>query len=587
MRDTASFLSLFLIRLRGSAFSTLLCLALLLFSGCASAADKPGKKSAASNKDLARQIDPSAWELTPKAEHLYYYLVLASALADDAREEIAIALQALLKLDPSLEVYQDSATIMFSQGEFSLAQEVSLEGLGKFPGDSLLTLILAVAYSELRQIPDAIDLLEKYIADNPEDKDILQELIRLYINNGQEKKAETLLPRLSGTYISAEAELFRAEILGTAGRNAEARAILNELLNQNPDYFEAWLELAYLYEREKNPEEAIKAYHKLTQIMPDNTELHFRLATLYLEQKKPAEAMQALNAAPFSPRMGIQASLRFAKAGFHKEAELVLTKAAEAGGDPDQLALIASMLRQESGATPLEALAPLERITPASPFHASALQQKSRIYFDAGEYAKAYTAAKDGRKQYPGQKEFWSLEVYALIKRNKIENAESLLRKSLKQHPDDEELLFALGSVQHEAGKKDAAMNTMEYILTIDPNNYQALNYVGYTLADANKDLDRALALITAAHKQRPDADYIVDSLAWAQYRLGYFDLAWENITRCIKLGGDDAVIWEHYGDIALALGKNNEAIKGYTEAIARKPDNIESLREKLAALKK
>ena len=557
-------------------FSTLLCLALLLFSACAFAA--PGK-------DLARQMDPSGWNLSPRAEHLYYYLILTSALADDNAEEITIALAALLRLDPSLAVYQDSATILFSRGEFAETRATALEGLGKFPEDNLLTLILSAAYSEMDQTAEAIALLEKHSANNSTDKDAIQELIRLYINSDQLEKAAALLSRLPGTDLSVEAELFRAGVLGTVGRNAEAHAILRGLLKKEPDNFEIWLELAYLYEREEKPIDAIKAYRKIAEILPESPELHFRLATLYIEQKKPAEAMQALGATALSPQMSIQASMRFAEAGFHKEAEQALAQAGEAGGDPEQLALITSMLRQESGAPSPEALAPLDRIAPASPFHAAALQQRARIHFDAKEYEKAHAAARDGRKQYPDQKEFWGMEAYALLKQDKFTEAIALLRKSLKQYPDNPELLFALGSVLHEADKKDEAMQIMERILILDPNHYQAQNYVGYTLADDNRDLDRALALISAAHEQRPDADYIVDSLAWVQYRLGYFDLAWENITRCIKLGGDDAIIWEHYGDIALALGKKDEAIKGYTEAIARKPNNIEALREKLAPL--
>jgi len=602
MQSTVSLRSLFPLRSRGAVFAALLCLALLLFSACASAANLAGgqsggkaeRKAATQDNgpvselahDLARQIDPSSWKLSPQAEFLYYYLVLASALTDNNREVIAIALEALLRLDPSLEVYQDSVTIMLSRGEFADARKTALAGLDKFPDDSLLTLFLSATYSETRQTTKAIELLEKHIAANVADKKIIQVLIRLYINSGQKEKASALFSLLPETDMSVEAELFRAGVLSTVGRNAEARGILNELLADNPDNIELWLELAYLYERENKLEEATKAYRKAAEILPKNTELHFRLAVLYIEQKKPAEAMQALNAALFSPQWGMQAALHFAEAGFHKEAEEILHRAGETGADPDKLALFTSMLRQESGASPLEGLAPLDCITPASPFHASALQQKAHIYFNAGEYVKAHTAARDGRKRYPEQKEFWGLEAYALIKQEKLGEAEAVMRKSLKQHPDDADLLFGLGSVLHEAGKKDDAMKIMEHILTISPNNYQALNYVGYTLADAGKDLDRALALITAAHEQRPDADYIVDSLAWVQYRLGLFDLAWENITRCIALGGDDPIIWDHYGDIALALGKKDEAIRGWSEAIARNPDNVEAIRKKLDALK-
>ena len=564
-----------------------LCLGLILFGACARAADKTDNMPGPSARELARQIDPSAWKLSPEALHLYYYLVLTEAISEDSREEIAIALEALLKLDPSLEVYQDSASIMLSRGEFTKAQTTALAGLKKFPSDNLLTLILSATYSETGKTPEAIKLLEKHITDNAEDKEAMQELVRLYINSGQEEKAGTLFSRLPKTDMSPEAELFRAGVLTTVGRTDEARTILRDLLKKDPGNADVWLELGFLHEREKETDEALEAYRKAAGLMPDNAELQLRLASLYLDQKKPDKAMRALNAAPFTPQLGIQAALRFADAGYHKEAETLLEKAGQAGGDPDQLALILSMLLQENAKNPLDGLAPLERIKPSSELYPAVLQQKARLYMAAGDYAKAYGVALDGRKRYPEHKELWGLEAYALIRQKKIGEAETLLEQSLKQYPDDEELLFSLGSVQDESGKKAQAMRTMERILTLSPDNYQALNYVGYTLADENRDLQRALSLITAAHEQRPDADYIVDSLAWVQFRLGRFAEAWESIARCIKLGGDDAAIWEHYGDIALALGKKKEALKGYTESILRKPENIDDVRKKLAALKK
>lgn len=574
-----------------------LLLGLVVLATCAFAAGRAGEKATAPDRtrerasaaggEPAKQIDPSAWRLSPEAEHLYYYLVLAGGIADNSREEISIALRALLRLDPSLEVYQDSATIMLSRGDFDGTRTLALEGLDKFPGDNLLTLLLSAAYSETGQTAGAIALLEKHIANNAADEEAVQELIRLYINSGQAEKAGILFSRLPETDMSAEAERFRAGVLATTGRVAEARAILRELLANQPDNFEAWMELADLHARDKKPEEAIEAYRKAAGLMPDNPDLQFRLASLYIEQKRPAEALQYLNAAPLLPHTGMQVVLRLADAGYYKEAEEVLKRADGAGGDPEQRALILSMLRQENAGNPLEGLAPLKSIKPSSPMYPIALQQKARIYIAVGDYAKAHAVAFDGRRRYPEHKELWGLEAYALVKRNKSGEAEALLAESLRQYPDDEELLFFLGSVQDEIGKKDAAMQTMEHILTLRPDNYQALNYVGYTLAEENRDLDRALALVTAALQQCPDADYIVDSLAWVQYRLGRFDDAWESITRCISLGGNEAAMWEHYGDIALALGKTSEANKGYTEAIARRPDNIVEVRKKLAALKK
>ena len=285
--------------------------------------------------------------------------------------------------------------------------------------------------------------------------------------------------------------------------------------------------------------------------------------------------------------MLVQAALRLADGQYFTEAETVLGQAAKNGANPDEVSLFLSVIKQESAKDPLVGLEPLESIPPSSPLYPAALQQKARIYLQAKQYDKAHAVAVDARKRFPDNKELWGLEAYALVKLNKSAEAEKTLKKALERYPGDEELLFTLGSVQDEAGKKDEAMKTMEGIIAVNPKHFQALNYVGYTLAEKNTDLKRSLSLITAALEQNPDADYIVDSLAWVNYRLGNMEEAWKAITRCISLGGDDPTIWEHYGDIARAMGKREEAIKGYTEAIARKPANIGEVRKKLSDLQK
>lgn len=61
----------------------------------------------------------------------------------------------------------------------------------------------------------------------------------------------------------------------------------------------------------------------------------------------------------------------------------------------------------------------------------------------------------------------------------------------------------------------------MEAVIDRWPDNAQALNYVGYTLADDNRDLPRALDLLNRAVELSPETDYMLDSLAWVHYRAG------------------------------------------------------------------
>lgn len=535
--------------------------------------------------EAARLVDPSALRLSPEAEHLYYYLVLSQGLADNSRSIIAQAMKGLLKLDPSLPVFQDSATILLARHEFSAAEAMAKDGLRHFPGDALLTLLLSGAYSESGRIAQAIALLEKYLKKDPDNLENTEELLKLYLRDRQDEKASALLARMPKGELKPESELFRAGVLSSIGRLKEAREILEALIEKQPDNFGAWLELAYIAEEEKNTDAALAAYLKAAEFMPGHQDLWLRICLLYLEQGKPDKALEALNDNVTIPALYMQAALRFTDAKRYTEAEKLVARATELGTNPDEAALLLSMIAQEYAKKPAAALAPLERISKDSPLYAAALEQKTRVYLVFDDYASALKVAEQGRSSFPDRKALWGLEAYTLLKQGKAAESEKLLESALLQYPYDEELLFSLGSVQHEAGKEDAAMATMESIIVLNPGNYQALNYVGYCLADAGKDLERAYTLVAAALDLRPDADFIVDSMAWVQYKMGRYEDAWKSIRHCVSLGGDDAAIWEHYGDIAMALDKKDEAAKAYKQALSKEPNNAQAVKKKLKQL--
>ncbi|MDR2799755.1 MAG: tetratricopeptide repeat protein [Desulfovibrio sp.] len=572
--------------LRLACLAAFFCLLLCPSAFPADHGKKPPRDETA-EKTQAAFPDVSSWGTSPEAQRLFYYLALSQSLFDNSRAEVIWAIDALIRLDPSLPVFQDGAAILLSRGELAEAEKTALAGLERFPDNPLLCLLLSGVYNERAENGKAIALLEAALAKNPENREIQEELIRIYIRQGDNTKASEILKILPETDASPEAELFRAGVLSTVGRTAEARALLRELLKKEPEYAEAWLELAYLEDRGKDHAAAAEAYEKAARLMPENKEVPLRIITLRLKEKNPDAAMRVLEDSDFNANQIMQAAMRFAGERHYRQAETLLQQAQAKGADADEVSLFLSMVRQENSDDPRAGLAPLAGIKPQSPVYPAALEQKARIYLKSGDYENARRTAHAGRKLFPDRKDLWGIEAFALTRLKKSASSEAVLREALRHYPGDEDLLFSLGNIQDEIGNKSAAMQTMEEIITLNPRNYQALNYIGYSLAEKNVELDRALTLVTKALDQNPEADFIVDSLAWVLYRLGRHSEAWTNINRCISLGGDDATIWEHYGDIALALGKKDEAAKGYKEAIQRQAANLKEVRRKLSRLDK
>ncbi len=124
-----------------------------------------------------------------------------------------------------------------------------------------------------------------------------------------------------------------------------------------------------------------------------------------------------------------------------------------------------------------------------------------------------------------------------------------------------------------EIGNISLAEEDLRYILSINPQHIDALNALGYTLADANKNLSEALELIEKAYATNPESPAIVDSMGWVFYRLGDHSKALNYLHKAYNLDTSDEIA-AHLAEVLLETGKNNEATDLLTKAIKESPDS-------------
>ena len=161
--------------------------------------------------------------------------------------------------------------------------------------------------------------------------------------------------------------------------------------------------------------------------------------------------------------------------------------------------------------------------------------------------------------------------------------AYDFLNTAIEKTPNDPELLYDYGMTAEKLGRIDVLENAMRSVIRVRPDNAQAYNALGYTLADRNERLDEAKALIEKANALAPDDASILDSLGWVQYRLGNNREAVESLQRAYKLRGD-AEIAVHLGEVLWVSGRNDEAEKVWREASVKEPQNA-TLAQTLARL--
>jgi Flp pilus assembly protein TadD len=101
----------------------------------------------------------------------------------------------------------------------------------------------------------------------------------------------------------------------------------------------------------------------------------------------------------------------------------------------------------------------------------------------------------------------------------------------------------------------------LERLLVVDPNNAQALNYLGYSLLERG-EANRATAtdMVKRAYALDPASAAIADSLGWAYYLSGDAAKALPLLEKAAKEAADDPAISEHLGDAYWSVGRRRDA---------------------------
>lgn len=147
-------------------------------------------------------------------------------------------------------------------------------------------------------------------------------------------------------------------------------------------------------------------------------------------------------------------------------------------------------------------------------------------------------------------------------------------------------ILFFYRGIAHEQSKDwPPAEADFRRALDLNPNQPQVLNYLGYGLVDRGEKLDEALAMIQKAVAGDPDEGYIIDSLAWALFKLGRYDEALPPMEKASLLEPVDPLVTDHLGDVYWMVGRKTEAQFQWRRALSFEPleADADRIRRKLA----
>jgi len=203
---------------------------------------------------------------------------------------------------------------------------------------------------------------------------------------------------------------------------------------------------------------------------------------------------------------------------------------------------------------------------------------RGRVAVEQERFADAKPFFQRSISAEPAFVDGWLNLGFIYNQQDSLDRAIETYRGGLAYAPEREDslrLIFALGAAFERNGQFHEAVNTFKDLIAREKDHAPALNYLGYMLADRGEDLLYALQLIQRAMELSPDNGAYLDSYAWVQYKLGNYDLALTELKKAAGLLDDDAVIYEHLGDVYKALGDLNEAERNYRRALELDPDSI------------
>lgn len=338
------------------------------------------------------------------------------------------------------------------------------------------------------------------------------------------------------------AALSKARVLHKLNRAEEALVWLDDLHTSMPKHKGIGVLRARILIDLKRYSEARAAFQFLAQQFSDDNSIQLSLGLLHMELQEFDEAIATLSALTLQDKVA-------------DEAYFYLARIAELQEDEPR------------------ALRNYRQVQQGRQFLSAQLKAAKLLIKHEGLLA-ARDFISHRRSEFPDYNiELVQLEVELLIKHDEHQAAYVLVDEALQDIPNDTNLLYSRGLLAEKMGNLDQLETDLRHIISLQPEDAEAINALGYTLANKTDRIDEALVLIQQALALSPENPAIIDSLGWAYYRLGDLEQALELLQRAFNDFPDHEVA-AHLGEVLWQLKRNDEAQTIWQQGLEQKPDS-------------
>ena len=176
------------------------------------------------------------------------------------------------------------------------------------------------------------------------------------------------------------------------------------------------------------------------------------------------------------------------------------------------------------------------------------------------------------------------LELQLLRDNQQEQAAYALLVQALQKFPGDADLSYELAISAEKLGRPDEMEQVLRSLILAKPDYHAAYNALGYSLADRNQRLPEARALVQKALQFAPDDPFIIDSLAWVEFRSGNLAESLALLQKAFT-ARPDAEIAAHLGEVLWTMNQRDQASAAWQEGLRLNRDN-ETLKSTILRLR-
>jgi len=473
-------------------------------------------------------------------------LAVRAALTGDDYKGAERGIDLWLKLAPdSVGAHQIAALLRIKSNDREgalthLARVVQLAGAGADASGGYNQ-----AAGILSRMPDAVQrvALMQALADlDPKNADAQQALAMVAAGAGRSDAAVAAARRALELRPGwSKPQQFLVRLLISEGKRGEARTLLEEMVTASPEDQALGTLYGQFLVEEKDYAKARGVFERLLKDQPKAADTLFAAGILSLELGDPDSARIYMT--------------RLYQTGERRdEASYYLGQVEERAKHP---AAAIDWYAKAQGANTVEAQVRI-----------------AVLRAQGGEVARAREIVQQLRDQSPDDAQMLFLvEAEILDDAGRPDDAMAVYEAALKAFPNDLDLLYGRAMYLVKHNRIVPAEADLKRIIAANPEHADALNALGYTLADRTDRFQEALGLIERAHKLKPEEPAILDSMGWVNFKLGHNEVAAEYLRRALK-AMNDGEIAAHLGEVLWAMGLHDDARAVWDKALKDYPDH-------------